>query len=163
MTPVMTAVHILVGLLLLTGLVGSVVPLLPGTLLILAGAFIYALATDFDPLGVGRLVILAALTALAYGIDYAAGAFGVRKLGGSGWAALGAMGGAVVGAFFGPLGLVVGPIIGAVVAELARSRNLGVGLRSGLGSVVGMILGTAAKLSIAVAMVALFLWWVWPA
>jgi uncharacterized protein YqgC (DUF456 family) len=63
----MTVVYILVGLLLVLGLLGSVLPILPGTLLILVAAFIYAWATDFATLGTVRLLILAALTAAAYG------------------------------------------------------------------------------------------------
>jgi uncharacterized protein YqgC (DUF456 family) len=139
-----------------------VVPFLPGTLLILAGAFIYALATDFATMGMSRLLILVLLTALAYGVDYVSGALGVRKLGGSHWAMLGAMLGAVIGIFFGPLGLILGSILGAVVAELVRTKDMDTSLRSGVGSVLGMIVGTVARLSLAVIMVGLFLWWTLP-
>jgi uncharacterized protein YqgC (DUF456 family) len=156
-----TAVNVLVGLLLVLGLVGSIVPFLPGTLLILAGSFIYALFNDFAALGTSRLMVLAGLTALAYAIDYVAGAFGVKRFGGSRWAMYGAILGAVVGLFFGPLGLILGTVFGAVIAEWIRSRDIEAGMRSGVGSALGMVLGTVAKLCVAVTMVGLFLWWTW--
>jgi hypothetical protein len=68
------------GLLLPLGLLGSVLPLLPGTLLILVGALVYARETDFVTLAASRLLILTALTATAYAVDYVAGAIGVFPL-----------------------------------------------------------------------------------
>lgn len=157
-----TLLYVVVGLLLLVGLLGSLLPFIPGTLLILAGAFLFALGTDFQPVGPGRLLVLAGLTAAAYSLDYLAGALGARKLGrGSRWAMAGALLGALVGLFFGPVGLITGPILGAVTAEMAYSRKLDASLRSGLGTMLGILLGVAARLSIAVIMVGLFLWWVW--
>jgi uncharacterized protein YqgC (DUF456 family) len=157
----MTAAYGLVAILLLVGLLGSILPFLPGTPLILAGAVLYAFVTDFEPIGLGRLVILVGIAAVSYSLDYMAGAFGVKKAGGSRWAMFGAVVGALVGVFFGPLGLILGPILGAVAIELAVSRKLDTSLRSGLGTVLGMIFGLAIKFSLAVIMVGLFLWWVW--
>jgi uncharacterized protein YqgC (DUF456 family) len=157
----MTAAYGLVAILLIAGLLGSILPLLPGTPLILAGSLLYAVVTDFEPIGVGRLLILAGIAALAYSLDYLAGAAGVKKLGGSRWAMLGAVVGAVVGVFFGPLGLILGPILGAVACELLVSRELGTSVRSGFGTIVGMLFGLAIKFSLAVVMVGLFLWWIW--
>lgn len=157
----MLFVHVLVGALLLAGLVGSVVPLLPGAPLILAAALVYAVATDWTPIGVGRLLILAGLGALAYALDWIAGAWGTRTLGGSWWAVAGALLGTLVGLFFGPLGLLLGPLVGAVVAELARTRRLRESVKSGVGAVIGVLAGAVAKLGVALAMTGLFLWWVW--
>jgi hypothetical protein len=86
-----TVAYVLVALLLLAGLAGSVLPLLPGTPLILAGALLHALVTGFEPIGAGRLLVLAGLTALASILDYAAGAAGARRFGGSRWAVVGAL------------------------------------------------------------------------
>jgi uncharacterized protein YqgC (DUF456 family) len=157
----MTAVYGIVGLLMLVGLLGSILPFLPGTPLILGGAVLYAVVTDFDPIGWGRLLILFGIAALAYSLDYLAGALGVKKLGGSRWAMFGAVVGAIVGMFFGPLGIILGPVVGAVACELIVSRKLGPSMRSGLGTVLGMLFGMAIKFSLAVVMVGLFLWWVW--
>jgi uncharacterized protein len=158
-----TAVWIIVGLLLAAGLVGSVVPFLPGTPLILAGALVYAFATDWDPVGLGRLMILAGLTALSYVLNYLAGAYGARRYGGSSWAVAGALLGALLGIGLGPVGLLVGPIAGAVAGELLRTGHLERSMRSGVGAVVGVALGIASTFALAVVMVGLFLWWIWRA
>lgn len=155
-----TALMVLVALLMVAGVAGSVLPFMPGSPLILAGALIYALATDFTPVGPWHLGLLVVLTAAAYALDYIAGALGAKKLGGSGWAATGAVLGAIVGFFFGPLGIVLGPILGGVAFELVYRRELRQGLKSGVGVGLGLVFGVAAKLSIAVIMVGLFTFWV---
>jgi uncharacterized protein len=157
----MLAVEIIVGLFFIVGLAGSVIPFLPGTPLIFAGALVYAFATGFTPVGAGRLAILAALAILAYVLEHVAGALGARRYGGSRWAVMGAILGALVGLFFGPLGLVVGPIVGAVALELSRSGHLERSVRSGFGTLVGMVAGVVANFVLALIMIALFLWWVW--
>lgn len=154
-------VYALVALLMIGGLLGSVLPLIPGTPLILAGAAIYAVATDFNSVGPWHLLILVAIAVVAYSLDYLAGAAGVKKLGGSRWAMLGAVLGAVFGVVIGPLGLILGPIVGAVLMELLISKEIRTSLRSGVGTVVGMLLGLVAKFSLAVVMICLFLWWAW--
>ncbi len=124
----LTAVGVVVGLLFLIGLVGAVIPWLPGPLFIVAGAVLWAFATDFAEIGIGRLTILAAIALVTFLLNFVAGAVGARRYGGSRWGVVGALGGAVVGFFFGPLGLLVGPVADFVAA---------------------------------LAMVGLFLWWVW--
>jgi uncharacterized protein len=157
----MLLVYVIVGLLLALGLLGALLPVLPGTPLILAAAIIYAVATGGHPIGLGRIAILAGLAALGFGLDYVAGALGARQFGGTRWAVGGAVAGAVVGLFFGPLGLLLGPFTGAVGGELIRSRQLDLSLRSGAGALVGLLVGAAAKFTVALVMVGLFLWWAW--
>lgn len=150
---------VLVAILMIVGVVGSALPIVPGTPLILLGALLYAFATDFQPVDGWRLLVLAGMTALAYALDYLSGALGARKLGGSRWAMIGALLGGLVGVFFGLLGIVLGPIVGAVGAEFVYRKEIRAGLKSGLGAVVGMLLGVVAKLSVAVIMVGLFTFW----
>lgn len=158
---VMAFVYALVALLFIAGLVGSVLPALPGGVLILAGAVVYAMATGFDPIGPGRLAILALMMAVAYGLDYAAGALGVRRFGGSGWAVAGAVVGALVGLFFGLPGLLLGPLVGSLGAEYVYTRQLDSSARAAFGTVIGLLVGAVAKVGLALAMVALFSFWVW--
>jgi uncharacterized protein YqgC (DUF456 family) len=157
----MAFVYALVALLLIVGLIGSVVPALPGVVLILAGAVVHAVATDFDPIGPGRLAILALLMAVAYALDYAAGALGVKRFGGSGWAVTGAVVGALVGLFFGLPGLLLGPLLGSLAAEYVYTRQLSASARAAFGTVVGLLVGAVAKIGLALAMIALFLFWIW--
>lgn len=156
----MIAIYVLTTLLMLTGLAGTLLPVVPGAALILLGAVVYAAATGFDPVGPGRLLILAALAGSAYVLDYAAGALGARRFGGSGWAVGGALVGALVGIFFGLPGLVFGPPLGAVAAEWLHTRQTGTSLRTGLGTAIGLLVGVGVKLGIAALMIVLFLVWV---
>ncbi len=154
-------VGILTGLLFLIGLVGSLVPWLPGPLLILAGALLWAIATGFTVLGVGRLLVLAGLAALSLILNFVTSAVGAQRAGGSRLAVVGAFMGAVAGLFFGPVGLLIGPVVGAVGGELLRGGDLEASLRSGVGAFLGLVAGIVADFVIALAMVALFVWWVW--
>jgi uncharacterized protein YqgC (DUF456 family) len=159
--PLMIAVDVVVGLFMLVGLAGAVLPFVPGPLLILAGAFIYAGATEFAVIAAGRLAVLAALAVLGYLLSHFAGALGARRYGGSRWAVLGAIIGAFVGIVMGPLGLLVGPAVGAVLFELVATGEMDKSVRSGLGAILGIVVGAIAHLGIAVMMIALFLWWLW--
>ena len=150
----------LVFVLMIAGVIGSLLPFIPGTPLILVGALIYAVATDFEPVDEWRLLFLVALAIVAYTLDYLSGALGTKKLGGSRWAMFGAVAGGLVGIFFGPLGILLGPIVGAVAIELMYRKDMTIALKSGVGAVIGVLLGVVAKLSISVIMVGLFSFWV---
>jgi uncharacterized protein YqgC (DUF456 family) len=156
-----TAVDVIVWFLMLVGLAGCLLPFVPGPPLIVVGALVHAIATGFDPIGVGRLAILALLAVAAFLIGHAGGALGARRYGGSRWAVAGAIIGVVVGLFFGLPGLVLGPPIGATVGELLRGQRLDASVRSGLGAVAGMVAGALANFTLGLIMVGLFGWWIW--
>jgi hypothetical protein len=158
---VLTAVWIAVVLLFALGLAGTLVPVLPGTPLILLGAAIHAIATGWDPIGPGRLAILGVLAGLGVALSYLAGGLGARGFGASRWAVVGAVIGAVLGVAFAPLGLLVGPVVGAVAGELVRTRQLAGSLKSGLGALIGLAVGAAMQFGLGLVMVGLFAWWVW--
>jgi len=147
--------------LMLAGLAGTVIPVLPGPALILAGAFVHAVFTGFTPITWSRLGVLALLALLAYLFGNVLIALGARHFGVSGWAAAGITVGTVVGVFFGPLGLVLGPVLGAVLGEMVRTRHLGESVRSGLGALYALLWSGLVTLALACAMVGLFVWWVW--
>jgi uncharacterized protein YqgC (DUF456 family) len=147
---------ILAVALVLTGVVGTVVPGLPGAVLVLAGLALAAWIDGFARVGWPTLAVLAALTAAAYALDFAATAIGARRFGTSWWGVLGAVAGTLGGLFFGPVGLVVGPFLGAFVAELIARRDLRGAGRAGLGAWLGLLLGTAGRLALVLAMVGVF-------
>lgn len=157
----MTLANVAVALLMLVGLVGAVVPVVPGTPLIVAGALVHALATDFTPIGYGRLGILTGLAVIGAGLGHAATAAGVRRAGGGGWAIAGALVGAALGLPAAPLGLLLGPLLGAAAGEILRTRRLRGSMRAGAGALAGLVVGAAAQVAVAFGMVALFTWWVW--
>jgi len=157
----MTALGVIVAVLMLAGLVGAVVPLLPGTPLVFAGALVYAIATDWAPVGAGRLAVLALLAVAGWALEHVAGALGARRAGGGRAAIIGALLGAVVGLAFAPLGLLLGPIAGAIAGELLTGRDPSGRCRPGIGTALGVLGGVVAHFAFALTMVALFVWWVW--
>lgn len=148
---------ILSALIVLGGLVGTVIPALPGIPLIFGGLLLAAWAEGFQLVGSATIAILGGLTALAWLVDFLAAALGAKRLGASQKAFWGATVGAIVGMFFGLPGIILGPFLGAVIAELSTGRTLDDAGRAGYGAWLGVIVGTAAKLGIAFFMVGIFL------
>ena len=157
----MTIVGVVVAILMLAGLAGAIVPLLPGAPLIVAGALVYAIATDFTPVGAGRLTILAALGVAGWLLEHIAGSIGARRAGGSRGAVVGALLGMLADVMLAPVGLLLGPIAGAIAAELLVGRELAASVRIGVGAALGVLAGLASHFALALIMVALFAWWVW--
>ena len=147
---------VLAGIIIIAGLAGTVVPVLPGVPMIFSGLVLAAWSTGFEPIGWGTITVLGVLTVFAILIDFVAAAFGAKRLGASQRAFWGATLGAVVGMFFGLVGIIIGPFIGAVAAEMADGQGARQAGRSGYGVWIGMVLGTAAKLAIAFLMLGIF-------
>jgi uncharacterized protein len=152
-----TIAWILAVLLTLAGLAGLILPALPGPLLLFAGLWTAAWAEAFAHVGAKTLVALGIMAALAWLADFVAGAFGARRYGASPRSVWGAALGALVGVFFGLPGLLLGPFLGALLGELSARWDLAAAGRAGWGATVGLVLGTAAKLALGVAMLGLFL------
>lgn len=143
-------------LLILVGLVGSVVPLLPGTTLIFAGAVLQRVLLP-ETIGTAAVVWIGVLWVGSVLADFACTLIGARLLGGSRWGMTGAGGGAFVGMFFSPLAILLGTLLGAVAAEkLLSKRTDRDALKSGLGATLGFLASTVVRLMFALAMVALF-------
>lgn len=145
------------ALLVIVGIGGLLLPALPGAPMVFAGLFLAAWAEEFEHVGPWTLVVLALLAGLTYAADFVASAFGAKKFGASRKAVIGATIGAVVGLFFGIPGILLGPFIGAVVGELSEHPDLLKAGHAGLGATLGLVLGMAAKMSLALTMVGLFL------
>ena len=152
---------VLATLIVIGGLVGTIVPALPGVPLVFAGLLLGAWAGEFVHVSWTTVGILGALTILAWLIDFLAAAMGAKRLGASQRAFWGAAFGAVVGMFFGIPGIVLGPFVGAVVAEISAGRSVHQASRAGYGAWIGVVLGTAAKLAIAFLMVGIFIFSQW--
>ena len=145
------------AILALTGLSGMLLPFLPGAPFLFLGLFFGAWAENFRYVGLGTLLVLAAMAALTYLVEFAASILGVKKYGGSQRAMFGAALGGIIGMFFGLPGILLGPLAGAVLGELSLQRSLDQASRAGFGTVVGMAVGVAGKLAIGIAMLGLFL------
>jgi uncharacterized protein YqgC (DUF456 family) len=139
------------------GIAGVVVPGLPGPPLVFAGLLLAAWADGFQNVGAGTVILLAALTSLAFAVDFISGSMGAKRAGASREAVIGAALGTLVGIFFGLAGVVFGPFAGAVLGEFMARRDLEQAGRAGVATWIGFILGIGVKLVLAFAMVGIFL------
>ena len=161
MTPE-TIFYVLAAIMMLVGIVGTVLPALPGVPLVFAGMLLAAWAGHFEEVGGWTLAVLAVLTLLSLGIDFAATLMGAKRVGASKPALIGAMIGTFAGLAFGIVGIFVGPFVGALIGELmwlrgVGSQELGQATKVGLGTWLGIVVGTILKLGLAFAMVGVFL------
>lgn len=156
-----TVWYVLAVLLVAVGLAGILLPALPGLPLVFGGMALAAWAGDFEHVGGWTLLVLGLLTVLSLGVDFLATAMGAKRVGASRLALLGAVIGTFAGLFFGPVGLFVGPFIGALAGELVHSRKVMHATKVGVGTWVGILLGTVLKLGLAFSMLGLFAaaWW----
>lgn len=148
---------LLAGVLMLAGLAGTLLPMLPGIPLMMIGMLIAAWAEDFTRIGWVTLVILGVLMGLSFVVELVAAALGTKRVGASRQAVAGAALGTLVGVFFGLPGILLGPFVGAVAGELAARRDAGNALRAGAGAWLGFLIGTVAKLAVAFAMLGVFI------
>jgi uncharacterized protein len=148
---------VLAAILVVVGLAGILLPALPGTVLIFAGLLLAAWADGFTRVGTGTLVLVGVIAAASYGVDFIAAGLGVKRLGASRRAMVGAGIGTVLGLFLGLPGLIVGPFAGAVVGELTVHHDLARAGRAGVAAWIGFAIGTAVKVALAFSMVAIFL------
>lgn len=148
---------IVASILVVLGVVGSVLPLLPGVPLIFIGYLLYGWATQFTVISGGLVLLALGLTVLSGILDWVAGSLGARRFGASPRGMLGALVGGIAGLFIsGPIGIIAGTFIGAVLGELATGRTADEAMRAGWGSVLGLLLGTVARFVIAVTLAVLF-------
>jgi uncharacterized protein YqgC (DUF456 family) len=147
---------ILAVLLVAAGIVGIILPALPGTVLIFAGLLIAAWAGHFQRVGPLMLTVIGVIGAASYCVDFVAAAVGAQRLGASRRAMAGAALGTVLGLFFGLPGIIVGPFIGAVLGELTLHRDWKRVGKAGLAAWIGFAIGTAVKVGLAFLMLGLF-------
>lgn len=148
-------------LLVVIGIAGTVLPMLPGVPLVFAGLLLLAWHGGFQQVGVFTMVIIAAISTLVWVIDFSASIITAKKFGASKYALWGAGIGALLGIVGGIVGLIIGPAIGAIIGELishqylskeATSKATTVGIAAGL----GFVLALALKIVLVLIMLAIF-------
>jgi uncharacterized protein len=154
---VTTTTLIYVALLLTTliGIIGAVVPVMPGPVLILGASIVAGFLYDWDRVTV-TLIVSSVVLLMCFAIEQLSGIWGAQKAGASHWGQIGSIVGLFLGFFGllpalplgGPLvGMFFGPFIGAVIGELLYPRQLPIGERftisckAGVGIVLGSVLG----------------------
>ena len=110
---------VLTLLLMFVGLLGSIIPGLPGVTLIFLSSFVYALLTDFRTIGAAVLVLLFVFAAIAFVTDFVATSYSARRFGASNWGTMGGAIGGIAGALIGLLFLGIGSLFGLILGTIA--------------------------------------------
>ncbi len=139
------------------GLIGTVLPVIPGTTIILAAAVLHRLMVGAEK-GMAWWAItgLVVLALISYAMDFASSYFGAKYFGASRWGVAGAVLGGIAGIFTGFITLLVLPIAGALIGELIAGKRLIKAGKAGWGTLLGTVAGIVGKLSIGLAMIS---WW----
>lgn len=137
--------YVLGAVALLVGLVGIVLPGLPGALLMVGGVFLIGWAGNFAVVGWPTIAIAAVLGLGITAVDWLAGLMGAKAFGASRWAMLGGAVGLVAGLFFGLPGVLLGPAVGAFAFELVKDPDLEQAAKSGVGALLGFLVGSVTK------------------
>lgn len=152
---------ILVIALFVIGMAGAIYPVLPGVIAIYFAFFVYGWFFSFEPFGwffwiIQTLIVIALLVA-----DYAVGAWGVKKFGGSKLSVWLSTIGIIIGPFVIPaFGLILGPLLGAMIGELIRGETLNKAFKVGVGSVVGLFSSIVVKVLLQLVMIIVFFIWI---
>lgn len=136
--------------LIIVGIVGCLVPILPGPPLSFIGIMVLHLSR-FAQFSSSLLITLAAITIVVTVLDYIVPVWGTKKFGGSKYGTRGSVVGLIVGLFFAPWGLIIGPFVGAFVGELIFKDDVHYALKAGFGSLLGFLTGVGLKLATSLA------------
>ena len=143
---------------MLIGLIGTVVPLLPGSVIILAAAVMHHLALRAEhSVGWTTLIALTALMLLSQVLDIVSGSLGAKWFGATRWGAIGGILGGIVGIFFGIPGIFIGPLAGVLIGELLGGKGILPAGRSTWGTLLGTTAGMVGKFLIGIVMIVWFL------
>lgn len=148
--------YVLAAILIIVGIVGTVLPVLPGVPIVFGGMLLAAWADHFAHVGTFTLILLGVLAALALAVDLVAGMLGAQRVGASRYAVIGATLGTLIGVFLGVAGLLLGPFVGALAGELVAGGTLRKATGVGVGAWLGFLVGAVAKLGLCFAMLGLF-------
>ncbi len=150
----MSVVLYVVGVaLLVAGVAGLVLPVLPGAVLLVLGVVALAWAGNFTIVGWGTIAFAGAMGLAITAVDWAASVLGAKAFGASKWAVIGSAVGLVAGLFLGLPGIVLGPPIGALAFEYAKDPNFERALKAGVGAFVGFLVGSVVKVTLAFVLV----------
>lgn len=148
---------LLCALLIVAGIAGTVLPALPGPILVLAGVALGAWIDGFTRVGMAVVAIVGVLAVLAWLLESLAGMMGAQKAGASREALIGAAIGTVAGIFAGFIGVLFLPLVGAAIGEYMAQRNHRQALTVGVATWIGLMAGMVAKVVIVFMMLGVFL------
>ena len=141
-------------ILLILGLLGTFLPVLPGLLLSLCGLLIYKFGTD-SPISMIYIWIFVFLTILSAILNYVIPARTNKKYGGTRWGSIGSFVGTIAGMFLIPVpfGFLIGMLLGVLIGELLHDMNdKKKAFNSMKGALIGFLYGTGFNFMIGMAM-----------
>ena len=130
---------------MLVGIIGCIVPGLPGAPIAYAGLWI-AQASECVDFSWQFLLIWGIVTIVVAVLDYFVPAWGTKYFGGTKYGVWGSTIGVFAGLIFGAVGVIVCPLIGAVIGELIGGKEVEDAFKAGWGSFIGLLCGTLLKL-----------------
>lgn len=137
---------ILGAILVIVGIAGCIVPIIPGPPISYGGLLLLQL-TNAKPLESRTMIIWLLVTIAVTALDYIVPIWGTKKYGGTKRGVWGSTIGLFVGIFFfPPIGIILGPFLGAIVGELSAGQNSNTAFRAGFGSFIGLLTGTILKI-----------------
>lgn len=140
------------GLLMIVGLVGCVLPVIPGPPLSFIGLLLLHFSR-YAEFSFEFLLMFGCVAVIVTALDYVVPIWGTKKFGGSRAGMWGAAIGLVLGLIFlPPLGIIIGPFAGAVIAEAITGKETSKAFKAGLGSLLGLMMGIGLKLAASIAM-----------
>jgi hypothetical protein len=131
---------------MIIGIIGCLVPVLPGPPISYLGLILLHL-TRFGQFTTPILITLGAIAAIVTVMDYVVPVWGTKRFGGSKYGTRGATVGLIIGFFLGPLGIIIGPLIGAFVGEMIFKDDMSYAFKAGFGSLLGFLTGIGLKLA----------------
>jgi uncharacterized protein YqgC (DUF456 family) len=135
---------VLAILLLIGGIAGCILPILPGSPLAYAGLLLLHL-TDRIQFSTTQLVVWLIVVIVLQVVDYITPLLGSKYSGGTSFGSRVCVAGTLMGLFFMPWGIIIGPFIGAVAGEMLGGSDLPHAIRAGIGTLFGFLVGTLLK------------------
>lgn len=136
---------VLAFLCMLIGIIGCIIPGLPGMPIAYIGLWIAQTTTRID-FSWQMLLVWGIITIIVSVLDYIVPAWGTKQFGGTKYGVWGSTIGVFVGLFFGAIGVIIGPLVGAILGEMINGKELKKAIRAGWGSFIGILMGTLIKI-----------------
>jgi uncharacterized protein YqgC (DUF456 family) len=143
---------ILGGICIITGLVGCILPVLPGPVIAYAGLILLHFSSVHS-FSANFLITFAVLTIVVGVLDYVIPIYGTQKLEGSKYGVWGSTFGLIAGMFIlFPAGIIIGPMLGAFAGELISGKNANQAIKPAIGSFLGFLASTVLRLVLSLVM-----------
>ena len=139
------------GILMILGIIGNILPFLPGTPICYLALLLQQFRTT-RPFSTQFLILWAVVVLMVIILDYLTPIYGTKKFGGSKYGLWGCSLGFLAAFWMGPVGIIIGPFIGAFIGEMLSSKDSSIALRAAIGSFAGFLFGTVIKLIVSAVM-----------